>query len=76
MLVSSSEEQAFDIAERIPVHVESTPVTFDSREIKVQLSVGVASIDANDPGVVAVLKRADNALYCAKKQGRNRVVIA
>lgn len=69
-------EEAFDVAERIRVRVESTPLTFDSREMEVQLSVGLASIYANDPGIVPLLKRADNALYRAKEQGRNRVVIA
>ena len=43
-----------------------------SRELSVTISLGVASTDGKDPYEV-VLKRADQALYRAKKKGRNQV---
>jgi diguanylate cyclase (GGDEF)-like protein len=43
---------------------------------KVTISVGIAGPDRNNPTPDKVLKLADNALYKAKKTGRNRVVTA
>lgn len=43
-----------------------------SRELSVTISLGVASTDGKDPYEV-ILKRADQALYRAKKKGRDQV---
>lgn len=37
------------------------------------VSIGVTSLIPNDEGVDELLKRADQALYRAKRGGRNRV---
>lgn len=50
---------------------ESKPVK-PSKQLSVTISLGVADTDGNDPYQI-VLKRADQALYRAKKNGRNRV---
>lgn len=42
----------------------------------VTASIGVATFQPADPHVAAVIDRADRALYQAKRDGRNRVVIA
>lgn len=54
---------------RKPAAPRSTP---DSRRLSVTVSVGASEADANDVPA-AVLKRADQALYRAKKAGRDRV---
>jgi len=41
---------------------------------RLTLSVGVACMDDQTPTADAVLKLADERLYRAKQQGRNRVV--
>jgi len=43
---------------------------------KVTISVGIACPDRKNPTPEKVFKLADNALYKAKKSGRNRVVVA
>ncbi len=43
-------------------------------ELYVTASVGVASLEFADDTPEVILKRADQALYCAKRDGRNRVV--
>lgn len=41
----------------------------------VTISIGVASLDANDIKISDILKRADRALYDAKRNGRNQVKV-
>ena len=38
------------------------------------ISIGIATLDAADDSAASILKRADQALYRAKRDGRNRVV--
>jgi diguanylate cyclase (GGDEF)-like protein len=46
----------------------------NERRIGVTISVGLAGIGVRDTTTAAVVKAADNAMYRAKKGGRNRVV--
>jgi len=68
------------IAERICTLVSLDPFPLDHGPLKVTVSIGVATFhpgDYNgvDYAVDALLKRADAALYWAKEEGRNRVVL-
>jgi diguanylate cyclase (GGDEF)-like protein len=63
------------IAERARRAFEETPTPVDGGELTVTASFGVAS--HRGPADLAELVRAaDGALYTAKRQGRNRVVLA
>ncbi|HEY5962836.1 MAG TPA: diguanylate cyclase, partial [Xanthobacteraceae bacterium] len=42
--------------------------------INVTISIGIATLDTADDNASTILKRADQALYRAKRDGRNRVV--
>jgi two-component system cell cycle response regulator len=66
------------IAERIRERIEAEPfpVHRGTRQIRLTVSIGVASRRAGDPSCMDMLKRADEALYQAKDSGRNRVVAA
>ncbi len=44
-----------------------------AKRLSVTVSIGVADTSGKDPSPEAVLKKADQALYRAKKAGRNRV---
>ncbi len=75
VLVESTHEQAVEVAERIREIVEVTPFWFESLQIPVTLSVGVASTNGETPTTATdLLKQADANLYRAKHAGRNRVV--
>lgn len=62
-------------AEAIRHRVATTPCAHQDLSIKISASVGVGIANARDT-ISTVLSRADDALYEAKDQGRNRFVIA
>jgi diguanylate cyclase (GGDEF)-like protein len=62
-------------ANRMRQQVEET--RFDeTNEVSVTVSVGLAALDGAQIGSDAIEKLADDALFSAKRQGRNRVVAA
>jgi diguanylate cyclase (GGDEF)-like protein len=73
MLVNVGREQALEIARRIHEHVTNSPLNFGSHVFNIELSMGIATFDGGDEDLKAVLKRADTALYQAKRDGKNKV---
>ncbi len=64
------------LAERIRERVAALVVRVDGTALRITTSVGVAHQIGGGGGEDSLLLRADRALYRAKNQGRNRVVIA
>jgi len=62
------------VAERVRAEIANTPFTVGGQNVTVTVSVGVSSLKPGMDDVPELLKRADIALYEAKKAGRNRVV--
>jgi two-component system cell cycle response regulator len=64
------------VAERLRrrIAAEPFPIQQGARAIPVTISIGIAALRGNDDTAAALLKRADQALYRAKRDGRNRVV--
>ena len=63
------------IAERIRVAVGSLVVHVDALAIRTTTSIGVAAFPDHDGDELKLLlRKADEALYTAKKTGRDRVV--
>jgi diguanylate cyclase (GGDEF)-like protein/PAS domain S-box-containing protein len=60
-------------AERLREVVAKTLFVQDRETVSVTVSVGIATIDSRDTSADDVLIRADEALYRAKRKGRNRV---
>ncbi len=67
---------ALRIAERIRMHVSGSPfrVAHGSELLTVTISIGVSATNGPDDPPEALMKRADEAVYEAKKSGRNAVV--
>jgi two-component system cell cycle response regulator len=66
---------AQSVAERLRSDVENAPFINRSGEnLTVTVSIGVAEWRGRTDTAEALLKRADQALYAAKRAGRNRVV--
>ena len=75
VLVAVEERQAMVIADGLCRRLVDTPVTLaDGQLLPISASIGVALYDGH-PDYERVMARADAAMYQAKKQGRNRVVL-
>jgi diguanylate cyclase (GGDEF)-like protein/PAS domain S-box-containing protein len=73
MLPSTGTAGALAVATRLLQTVEAQTVTVDGSDIRYTISAGVATMDAEVSGLDALIKRADVAMYEAKRKGRNRV---
>jgi two-component system, cell cycle response regulator len=69
---------AMAVGERIREAVQAKPFPIHGgrQAITVTVSIGVASRRAGDQSPAQMMKRADEALYRAKGEGRNRVIAA
>lgn len=74
LLVScATQDDAWNLVERIRVAISRQPIEFQGAEISVTTSVGVAELDA-ETDVESAIACADQALYKAKADGRNRTI--
>jgi len=64
------------VAERLRRRIAAEPFAIQqgARSVPVTLSIGIAALRRRDDSAASLLKRADQALYRAKRDGRNRVV--
>jgi diguanylate cyclase (GGDEF)-like protein len=63
---------AMRFANRLKEAVENYDFNFNNVHIPVTISIGITSVGLND-SVESLLSRVDEALYEAKRKGRNRV---
>lgn len=60
------------VAERLRAQVQAQPLYINQRSMVLTVSIGITLSTGEDPAE-AVMQRADEAMYLAKKRGRNRV---
>jgi two-component system, cell cycle response regulator len=67
---------ATNIAERLRQLIETTPVQIsrDPGQLSITISIGIARCEGEGDTAEQLLHRADQALYRAKRTGRNKVV--
>ena len=71
-----SREDAAILAESIRQRVRARPISAVAEEIEVTVSAGVATRETGTRRVEDILRAADQAVYAAKQQGRDRAVMA
>lgn len=78
VLPATGIKAAREIAERLRAGIEATGATaVDGRPVHITVSVGISEFDPQAGiGIETLIRRADEAMYQAKTQGRNRVVAA
>ena len=76
LLPHTSTDQAQTVAERIRQQVENAAANVAGAAVKVTVSLGLASTETFGYDLDALMRRADMAVYAAKRAGRNRVAVA
>jgi two-component system cell cycle response regulator len=77
LLPGTDPSQSREIAERICRGIAAAPIAVGgTRQHRVTVSVGVASVASTGPNVEDLVLAADRALYTAKNAGRNQVAAA
>jgi diguanylate cyclase (GGDEF)-like protein len=75
LLIESDAAQALPIAERLRQMVEVHPVRAYDEVVSPTISIGMAAFPAHGQTLELLIERADQALYTAKRDGRNQVVV-
>jgi len=73
ILPETDDKSALIVAERIRERTEKRVFYIEGHEIKITVSIGVASCPKNAVTVRDLVNAADRALYRAKESGKNRV---
>ena len=78
VLPQVSPHRALPLVERIRTSIAELPFrgASDMHAVQLTISVGVAGLPANAKSKSELIKRADQALYLAKEEGRNRVGVS
>ena len=76
LLPETAVDGAQAVFERLRERIAQTPLQLgDGRSVSITVSVGLAGLIDYEEGFEELLKRADDALYLAKRSGRNRVQV-
>lgn len=73
ILPDTSLKDAFNVAERIRLSIHNESFMYKSDRIKVSISGGVAQLTDDMRNYEDLLRYADNALYAAKRSGKNKI---
>jgi diguanylate cyclase (GGDEF)-like protein/PAS domain S-box-containing protein len=68
-------KSASKIAERIRAQVESYKVRLEGEEVGITISAGIVSCPSHAVAVAELLKKTDEAMYNAKRNGKNRASV-
>lgn len=73
LLPETDQSELLAVSERIRHAIEADPVPLENEKLSVTISLGATCVHDDDGSFDEVLLRADNHLYRAKENGRNRV---
>lgn len=73
LLPETDMEHALEAAERLRTQVADTAIEAEGNTVRITVSVGVSELALQGDTLSRLLKRADDALYDAKQNGRNHV---
>jgi diguanylate cyclase (GGDEF)-like protein len=74
LLIESDAKQALAVAERLRQAAASAPIRAYDETVEQTVSIGIACFPEDGQELEPLIEHADQALYAAKRAGRNRVV--
>ena len=75
VLPDTTVKAATNVAERLISTVSGIPIATEAGELTVRLSAGVTEMSKETPTLRSLIQRADQAMYLAKRAGRNCVAV-
>jgi diguanylate cyclase (GGDEF)-like protein len=75
MLPETTAAEAQLIAERMRLLIARTAILSEQNSVHITLSFGVVELDPTCKNIEELLNRSDQAMYIAKRKGRNRVSV-
>ncbi len=76
MLPETTMAAAVQYAERLRNRVRDSVLTVFGERVSVTISIGIAEASSRTAGIETLLRQADQALYEAKRSGRDRVALS
>ncbi|MBF0545930.1 MAG: sensor domain-containing diguanylate cyclase [Candidatus Riflebacteria bacterium] len=76
ILPHTESEGAEIVAQRIRNQIETLDLEFENKPVPITISGGISTFPHHSDTPDGVLKAADQALYKAKEEGRNRIIVA
>lgn len=73
VLTETGTDEAIKLAERLRLEIENTIIEYKEQTIQVTASLGICSSPVKNETLETLLTKADDALYIAKRSGRNQV---
>lgn len=75
LMPDTTEEKAYTVIDRLRQGFCDEPVSVDDMPLSVTFSAGIKQVRDKDESVEQLISDADKAMYCAKRCGRNKVVV-
>jgi diguanylate cyclase (GGDEF)-like protein len=75
LLPETTASAAAQFAERLRQQIRDCAPIVENEKLPITVSIGIAAASLTTPGVQPLINNADQALYEAKRSGRNRVVM-
>jgi diguanylate cyclase (GGDEF)-like protein len=76
LLVEIDSDRGLKVAERIRQVITTVPINTERGALNITVSMGIATLNDECPNLAALIDNADNAMYAAKKAGKNQVEVS
>jgi diguanylate cyclase (GGDEF)-like protein len=75
VLPETGRNEATNLAERLRLKIANTTIKHEDHTFQITVSFGIFSCSVQNETLDSMLTKADDALYIAKKKGRNQVKV-